>query len=144
MQTFKFTGRIFPNDEKILIVKEIPKIIYTIQPINQTISYLISIENSIVTVRCEIDLYKEENLGYYLDYASDFVRTIVQLYSFSLGIYFDVFLNRVITPNNIECNFSKNGYLKDSCKSFSIENTSGFHLALNLVRKEPQLFLSIS
>ena len=56
------------------------------------------IKNSLVTTTCEVKKYNPDNLGWYLNYAIDMTRTIVQSIGFLMGVNFDIYFDTVIDP----------------------------------------------
>lgn len=143
MVQFKFIGSIIPPGKYNLTTKELPTVSYPITAIQTTITCAIQIEQSIITVACEVDEYEHEMLGWYLNYVTDFARAVVQLAGFSLTDFLDVYFYEVITPDGTTLKLHQSyPNLQKLCTVFALNDKFGS--ALQIVLKEPNLFLALA
>lgn len=143
MAQFKFIGSIIPPGKYNFSTQELPSISYTISAIQTTIKCDIQIKQSVITVTCEVNEYKHEMLGWYLNYVTDFARAVVQLAGFSLTDFLDVYFYEVITPDGTKLPLhSSYPHLQKLCTEFALDDKFG--TALRAVLKEPNLFLALA
>jgi len=145
MQTFIFTWKVFPNNQHEISYSNELKTSYLIGPINELLVTSVDIKNSLVTTTCEVKKYNPDNLGWYLNYAIDMTRTIVQSIGFLMGVNFDIYFDTVIDPlgtsSSIKWSYS---FLTPLCTSLNLNDAKKFNRALNHICEEPNLFLAIS
>jgi len=143
MNTFKLIGCILPPNKYSISGVDLPSVEYKIPTIDETIKCHFQIEQSKITVTCEVAEYKKENLRFYVNYVTDFTRAILHLISFSLADALDVFFDEV-EANGAKLKLLRaDPRLQKLCTAFKPDNNK-FSAAMRIVMKEPNLFLALS
>lgn len=144
MDTIRFVGRVFPLGLAINV--EIPEIKWKWEERNIDFMFRVKIDNSIVTVECDLDRYEWEYFGELNKRATDLARTSANIAAFAAGYGLSVVLEYMTEPDGRQIAPQRREEIPAESRSalnLDASGTDEMQRAVTAIITEPAVFMAL-